>query len=159
VNIHVTSRHVAYFLCVAVLATLAGLIPQAHGQAHASGNPDEVSVSAPVVVPVVTPVVRQGLPTEDDPAFNPCTMGVDHTYPVSDYRHWTPGPCTVATRLPYGVRFSVATAPIGDTADCLTRVAVVDRTGQSVALGAWWSTRCDAPADIAPLLRAAASQV
>jgi hypothetical protein len=158
-NVHVTSRHLAYFLCVAVLATLAALIPQAQGQAHASGNPDEVSVSTTVYVPVVTPVVRQSRPAEDDPGFNPCTMGVDGRYAETDYRHWTPGPCTMATRLPYGARFTVATAPIGDTANCLTRVAVVDTTGQSIALGAWWSTRCDAPADIAPLLRAAAAQL
>lgn len=147
----IPARTLVISICVALLGTLAGLIPQA----HASGNPDEVSVS----VTVQTPEVRPSRPAEDDPGFNQCTMGVDGTWPESDYRHWTPGPCTMATRLPYGARFTVATAPIGDTAFCLTRVAVVDITGQSIVMGAWWRAGCDADHDITPLLRAAAAQL
>ena len=158
-NAHVIPRSLAYFLCAALLATLAALIPQSQGQAHASGNPDEVSVSATVSVPVVTPAVRQARPTEDDPAFNACTMGVDGTFPESDARHWTPGPCTVGTRLPYGARFAVAVGSVGDTPFCVTRVAVVDVTGQSIVAGTSWTAWCDGHSDITPLLRAAAAQL
>lgn len=152
--VRITSRSLSYFLCVAVLATLAALIPQA--QAHASGNPDEVSASTTVYVPVVTPVV-QSRPAEDDAAFNPCTMGVDGRFPESDVRHYTPGPCDLATVLPYGERFTVATAPVRDSAECVTKVTVVDASGQAVELAfAWWVRPCTANEDVTPLLRKAA---
>lgn len=59
------------------------------------------SVSAPPVAP----------PAEDDPGFNPCTQGVDGTYPPEDPRYKIPGPCNLGTPLPYGARFRVELRP------------------------------------------------
>jgi hypothetical protein len=48
---------------------------------------------------------------EDEPCFNPCTMGVNGHYPETDPQYRVPGPCDLFTPLPYGRRFAVAVTP------------------------------------------------
>jgi hypothetical protein len=48
---------------------------------------------------------------EDQPCWNPCTMGVNGTYLTTDPRHWVPGPCDQTTALPYSGRFSLVAVP------------------------------------------------
>jgi len=49
--------------------------------------------------------------TEDDPCFNPCTMGVNGLYPETDARYAQPGPCDLYTPLPHGRRFAIMITP------------------------------------------------
>lgn len=53
--------------------------------------------------------------SEDDERFNPCTMGVNGQYPETDSRHYVPGPCDLATVLPYGLRFQLIAETVTDS--------------------------------------------
>lgn len=65
----------------------------------------------PVTATLTTTVTPVTAVSDDDPGFNPCTEGVDGTYPASDPRHWIPGPCNAGTALPFGGRFGAYVVP------------------------------------------------
>lgn len=54
---------------------------------------------------------------EDEPCFNPCTMGVNGLYPVSDPRYLVPGPCGLDSELPHGRRFALEVSAAPTVAD------------------------------------------
>lgn len=93
-------------LAVFAAAMVLGVSLQA-AQAHAD--------VAPTTTVVVVHTADPGGITEDDPRFNPCTMGVDGTYPETDPRHWTPGPCNLTTELPGGLRFQLVAEVVADS--------------------------------------------
>jgi hypothetical protein len=98
---------------VAVVATVAaalvGLV--VYGDDAGSRVSDTVSAgTASHVKP--SPVSGKGRKcAEDEPCFNPCTMGVNGLYPPADARYLVPGPCDLYTPLPYGRRFAVTITP------------------------------------------------
>jgi hypothetical protein len=81
-----------------------------------SAVPVTETVTVVDTVPATEPVSCQ----EDDPCWNECEHGVNGFYPDHDPRYYIPGPCNLATELPYGQRFSLefshVPAPSGD--DC-----------------------------------------
>jgi len=85
----------------ALLVFVAGMGSAVAG--HGQGAGQGVAVSSVAVVATTSPEPCE----EDEPCFNPCTMGVNGLYPESDPRYWIPGPCDLSTKLP-GDRFLVA---------------------------------------------------
>lgn len=79
---------------------------------YASGPGREHEVIAPAVSSVSVSPVADTDCAEDDPCFNPCTMGVDGRYADTDPRYLVPGPCDLSTVLPYGARFGLSVSPV-----------------------------------------------
>lgn len=74
-----------------------------------------VAVTATVTGP---PALGGDTPCEEDqPCWNPCTMGVNGLYPPSDPNHWVPGPCDLASQLPNGRRFVLEIGRVDSVAD------------------------------------------
>lgn len=98
-------------LVALVVATVLVLIASvANASVWSQGEP----VASPVV-PVAQAdggTVAHKRCAEDDPCFNPCTMGVNGEYPATDPRYYVPGPCNITTPLPNGAVFQVAVEPV-----------------------------------------------
>lgn len=101
-------------LVIAVVA--AGALTGA-ATADGDANPNEATPTTATAAPTAAPTAVDTWPviedkcTEDDPCFNPCTMGVNGLYPETDARYQVPGPCDLYSPLPYGRRFAIMITP------------------------------------------------
>lgn len=102
-----TARGHGWALAAAGFAAGLMVLVAGLGSATVRAGQQPGGVVSPVAVVAADTVAVDAEPCmEDEPCFNPCTMGVNGLYPETDPRYYVPGPCDLSTKLP-GDRFLV----------------------------------------------------